>query len=133
MHDTVEDDKTGKCTIELVEEKFNVRIAQMVNGLTKYQKVDGKEKKLTLKETLERLHKAEDYETFFIKEMDRVHNLQTADGLKPEKRKKMAEETTKHMLSGVAYVAEKLGIHEKFYFENKLFKLSHDILKSKKN
>ena len=130
LHDTIEDCKG--CTLDLIEEKFNARIAQIVNGLTKYQKVDGKEKKLTLKETLERLYKAKDYETLFIKEMDRVHNLQTTDGLKPEKRKKMVEETIKYMLPGVAYVCEKLGIHKKIHLENKLFKPCYDIL-SKEN
>ena len=129
LHDTVED--TG-CTLELIEEKFNARIAQMVNGLTKYQTIDGKEGKLTLKETLERLHKMEDFEALFIKGMDRVHNLQTIDGLKPEKRKKMVEETIKYMLPGVAYVCEKLGIHKKIHLENKLFKPCYDIL-SKEN
>ena len=127
LHDTVEDCKG--CTVELIEEKFNARIAEMVDGLTKNQKVDGKEAILTLEQTLERLHKAKDYETLFVKEMDRTHNLETADGLNPEKRKKMAEETTKYMLPGVAYVAEKLGIHERIHLENKVFKLSHDILK----
>ena len=131
LHDTVEDCKG--CTVELIEEKFNARIAEMVDGLTKNQKVDGKEAILTLEQTLERLHKAKDYETLFVKEMDRTHNLETADGLKPEKREKMAKETTKYMLPGIAYVCEKLGIHEKVHLENRVFKPCHDILKKGKN
>lgn len=132
LHDTIEDCKG--CTLDLIEEKFNKRIAQMVDGLTKNQIVNGKEEILELKETLEMLHKKKDYEALFIKEMDRVHNLQTADGWKPEKQKKKVEETMQHMLPMVAYVAEKLGIHGKVHLENKVFNLCQKITaKNNKN
>jgi len=65
-----------------------------------------------------------------IKDIDRLHNLQTIEGLKPEKQYKMATET--HILMRlVAIIGDKLNIYGKIHLENRLFKLAHDVLKKK--
>ena len=129
LHDTVEDCKG--CTLELIEKEFNARIAQMVDGVTKNQKIDGVDRILTLEETLMRLHKSKDYEALFIKDTDRVHNMNTIEGMSPEKQRKIAIETTNILLATVANTCEKLGIDDarKYEHEEKLFKASHKVLK----
>ena len=131
LHDTVED---SDCTVELIEKEFNTRIAKMVDGLTKYQVIDGEEKKLTLEDTLRRLYKAKDYEGLFIKCMDREHNMQTIEGMKSEKQRKIAVETTNIMLPAITNMCEKLGIddYRKYELEDKIFKLTNKILGEKK-
>ena len=133
LHDTIEDDETKQCTVELIEKEFNKRIAQMVDGVTKNQKIDGVDRILTLEETLMRLHKSKDYEGLFIKDTDRVHNMDTIEGMPPEKQRKIAEETTNVLLGTVANTCEKLGIDDarKYEVEEKLFKASNKVLKEK--
>ena len=102
----------------------------MVHGVTKICFKKGEKTVLTLEQTLEMLHKTKDYEALFIKDMDRVHNMETIEGHKPEKQRKVAEETTNIMLGTVANTCEKLGIEDRKYeVEDRLFKLSHKVLK----
>ncbi|MFK7973436.1 MAG: HD domain-containing protein [Rickettsiaceae bacterium] len=130
LHDVVED---SDATIEMIEKEFNPRIAQIVARLTKIRYINSKRIKLTLKETIEELYAANDYEALFIKKFDRVHNLETIEGLSDKKKQtKMAEETNNFLVGTVALVAEKLGIHKKIYLEDKVFKIAHDILSGKK-
>ena len=128
LHDTVEDDETKQCTVELIEKEFNKRIAQLVEGVTKNKVVDGEDKILALKETLDDLSEKKEYEALLIKITDRTHNMQTADGWSPEKRRKKAIETTRDMLPLVAPVAEKLNIEEGIELEEKLFKPTNKAL-----
>jgi MFS family permease len=126
LHDVVED---STCTVEEIEDKFNHRIAQIVDRLTKVSVDDGKEVRISLEQTMKRLYDAKDYETMFIKNCDREHNLQTIKGLNTEKQIKMAKETNLHLVGIVAYVAEKLRIHEGVYLENRIFKLASKVLR----
>ena len=128
LHDVVEDDKTKQCTFELIEKEFNKRIAQLVEGVTKNKVVNGKDKIFALKETLDDLSEKKEYEALLIKITDRTHNMQTADGWSPEKRRKKAIETTRDMLPLVAPVADKLGIEEGIEMEEKLFKPTNKAL-----
>ena len=53
-----------------------------------------------------------------------MYNMETIDGHKPEKQKKVAEETTNIMLGTVANTCEKLGIDDRKYeIEERLFNL----------
>ena len=130
LHDTVED---SDCTLELIEKEFNTRIATLVDGLTKDQKIDGKEKILTLEDTLRKLHKEKEYEGLFIKCIDREHNMQTIEGMKPEKQRKIAIETTNIMLPAIINICEKLGIddYRRYELEEKIFKLTNKVLGKK--
>ena len=129
LHDTVED---SKCTIELIEEKFNTRIAQLVDRLTKKRFENGKHIKLSFEENINRLQKLGDNEALFIKQMDRQHNLETIEGLNPHKQQKMAHETNNYFIKLIAIIGDKLNIHGKMRLENKMFKSCNDILKKKK-
>ncbi len=129
LHDVVED---SDCTVELVEEKFNHRIAEMVDRLTKKRFENGKHIKLTLEQTLDKLQKLGDNEALFVKQMDRQHNLETIEGLNPEKQRKMAEESRDYFVRLIAITGDKLNIYGKIHLENKMFKSCCDILRKKK-
>ena len=130
LHDVVED---SECTVELIEKEFNARIAQIVDRLTNKRFENGKRIKLTLEETLNRLQEVGDMETLLIKQMDRVHNLETIEGLKPDKQKKMADESNNYFVKLIAIIGDKLGIHGKVNLENKMFQHCGDVLKKKIN
>ena len=128
LHDVIED---SKCSIELIEGKFNKRIAQLVDRLTR-KRIKGKIKtKMQFEEVIEKLKKVEDNEALFIKEMDRLHNLQTIKGLSQEKQKKVAVETSNCMVKEVSIIADKLNIYGKVNLENKLLKYCKNILSNK--
>ncbi len=129
LHDTIED---SECTMEIIEKEFNQRIAEIVDRLTNNRFEDGVWIKLTLEQTLEKLSKLGDKEATFIKQMDRYHNLETIEGLSPEKQKKMAQETNNHFIKWIAVIGDKLGITEKVDLENKMHELDEKILKDNK-
>ena len=64
--------------------------------------------------------------------MDRQHNLETIEGLKPHKQQKMAKETNDYFIRLIAIIGDKLNIHGNIRLENKMFKYCHNILKKKK-
>ena len=129
LHDVVED---SACTVEIIKVEFNSRIAEIVDRLTKVRDVvDGSQIKLTFQETINRLSEYDDYEATFIKLFDRIHNLETIEGLKPEKQEKMARETNNFLVEVVAKIADKLGINEKIQIEEELFDISSDVLRRK--
>ena len=128
LHDVVED---SECTVEIVEKEFNQRIAEMVDRLTKIRFEDGKRVKLTLEQTLEKLIKLGDHEALFIKQMDRQHNLETIEGLKPYKQQKMAKETNSHFIKWIAVIGDKLGIKSRLLLEDKMYNMDEKILKNK--
>jgi len=129
LHDTIED---SECTMEIIEKEFNQRIAEIVDRLTNNRFEDGVWIKLTLEQTLEKLNKLGDKEAMFIKLMDRYHNLETIEGLSPEKQKKMAQETNNHFIKWIAVIGDKLGVIEKMDLENKIYELHKKILKDNK-
>ena len=64
--------------------------------------------------------------------MDRQHNLETIEGLKPHKQQKMANETNSYFVRLIAIIGNKLNIYGKMRLENKMFKSCNDIMKKKK-
>ena len=128
LHDVIED---SECDLDLIEVKFNSRIAQIVDRLTKKRFENGKYIKLSFEETIKRLQLVGDNEALLIKKMDRMHNLETIKGLSPVKQKKMAEETNNYFIKCIAVIGDKLGISEKVNLENKMFKYCKDILNKK--
>ena len=128
LHDVVED---SECTVETIEKEFNQRIAEMVDRLTKIRFESGKRIKLTLEQTLEKLIKLGDHETLFIKQMDRNHNLETIEGLKPKKQQKMAKETNNHLVKWIAVIGDKLGIKSGLLLEDKMYNMDEKILNNK--
>ncbi len=128
LHDVVED---SECTVEIVEKEFNQRIAEMVDRLTKVRFEDGKRITLTLEQTLDRLIELGDHETLFIKQMDRHHNLETIEGLKPHKQQRMAKETNSYFIKWIAVIGDKLGIMERVGLEDKMYRMDEKILNDK--
>ena len=126
LHDVVED---SACTVEMVEKEFNFRIAEMVDRLTKVRDIENEQIKMTFQETIDKLSEYDDYEAMLIKLFDRVHNLETIEGLKPVKQEKMARETNNFLVEIVAKIADKLGINEKIHLEEDLYKISEGILR----
>ncbi|WPX97337.1 MFS transporter [Candidatus Bandiella euplotis] len=126
LHDVVED---TDCTIELIEQEFNPRIAQMVDRLTKIQKRDDKIVKLSLDETVDNLHKMQDNEVLLIKQLDRLHNMHTISGMKKEKQRRAAIETMNILIPSIADTVEKLDISDKLKLEDELYNLSSPYLK----
>lgn len=105
LHDTVEDTSTS---IELVRKEFGSEIAGLVEGLTK---ITGKRFETKEEWKAENLRKVllaatKDVRVILIRLADRLHNMRTLATFRPDKRKRIAQET----LDIYAPIAEKFGI-----------------------
>ncbi|WP_323732712.1 HD domain-containing protein [Candidatus Bandiella euplotis] len=131
LHDVVED---SDCTVELIEKEFNPRVAQIVCRLTNKKQVEnGKTiEKLSLKEVVDKLHETGDHEALLIKEIDRLHNLETIGARSEGKQVNEAQNTQEYLIPIVAHVGDELSISHAFKLENKLFKYCRDILRKRK-
>lgn len=120
LHDVPED--TDK-TIEEIHEYFGDEVAFLVEGITKLSKIKyrGAER---YRESLRKmfLAMANDLRVILIKFCDRLHNLRTLDGLAPEKRLRIAQET----MEIYAPIAGLLGVWRlKWQMEDICFKYLH--------
>jgi guanosine-3',5'-bis(diphosphate) 3'-pyrophosphohydrolase len=92
LHDTIED--VPGVTFKMLEDKFNLDIANIVTGVTKQPGIDYKEgdniKTLYLDIMLN------DYRTCLVKAADRKHNFSTLRDASPEKKLRQALETEKY-------------------------------------
>ncbi len=86
LHDIVEDTIV---TIEMIEDEFGKRVAEMVYRLTR---IRGGEK-LTIERIINESYLAGDKESLLIKICDRLHNLYTIEYQSNNKRHKIAQET----------------------------------------
>ncbi len=113
LHDVVED---TEYTLENVETLFGHEVALLVDGLTKLSEI--REEELVSSDSDEKLIKSalsfknmllvsvKDPRVLVIKLCDRLHNMMTLESLKPEKQKRISEET----LVVYAPIAHRLGI-----------------------
>ncbi|MFW0870856.1 MAG: RelA/SpoT family protein [Patescibacteria group bacterium] len=104
LHDAVED---GMASEESVEKTFGKEIAELVDGVTKL----GKVRYQGMRRHNESLRKffiasAKDIRVIIIKLADRLHNMQTLDSVREDKRERIAIET----LEIYAPLAYRLGI-----------------------
>ncbi len=92
LHDTIEDTDATKAEIG---EKFGAEIAELVDSLTKLQKLDFVSKKTEQAENFRRLllAVAADVRVLLVKLADRLHNMRTLHHMRPDKRVRIAEET----------------------------------------
>jgi GTP diphosphokinase / guanosine-3',5'-bis(diphosphate) 3'-diphosphatase len=91
LHDTVED---TDLTLEDVEREFGSEIARIIDGLTKISNVvdnNSTQQAENFKKIL--LTLTDDPRVILIKLADRLHNMRTLDGMKPEKQLKISSET----------------------------------------
>lgn len=118
LHDVIEDAKISK---EELKKEFGEEIANLVDGVTKLEKIkfSGKE---TPTENFRKMFvaMAKDIRVIMIKLADRLHNMRTIEHLRPEKQKTKALET----LEIYAPIAHRLGIYRlKAELEDLSFKI----------
>ena len=93
LHDTVEDTEV---TLEDIEQTFGKEIRQLVDGVTKLSRLEGKSENINQAENFRKLLIAmsEDLRVLLVKLCDRLHNMETLKFIKkPEKRQRIARET----------------------------------------
>lgn len=107
LHDTLEDTEITK---EELAELFNPTIADLVDGVTnfnKYKEYTKKEKENATMRKLVVFSLNQDVRILLIKLCDKLHNMRTLQYKKPEKQLKTAEETLKFY----APLAYHLGVY----------------------
>ena len=122
LHDTVEDTDV---TLEDLEREFGGDVAKLVDGVTKLTKLELKSEAENVKQA-ENFRKllvavSEDIRVLLVKLSDRLHNMRTLGAMKPEKQKRIAQET----MDIYATLAERIGMH---MFKDELQDLSFGIL-----
>jgi len=109
MHDVVED--CGVSKTELIE-KFDATTADLVDGLTKLDKLQFSTKEESQAESFRKmlLAMARDLRVILIKLADRLHNMRTMGAMAPHKARRIARET----FDIYAPIAHRLGLNQTF-------------------
>ena len=121
LHDVVED---TEYTVEDISNMFGLKIAQIVDGLTKISGGIFGEKASAQAENFKKLllTMSEDIRVILIKIADRLHNMRTLDSQPANKQYKIAGET----LYIYAPLAHRLGLYKiKSELENLSFRFEH--------
>jgi GTP pyrophosphokinase/guanosine-3',5'-bis(diphosphate) 3'-pyrophosphohydrolase len=109
MHDAMED--CGVTKIELIE-RFGAPTAEIVDGLTKLDKLQFSTKEESQAESFRKmlLAMARDVRVILIKLADRLHNMRTMDAMALVKRARIARET----LDIYVPIAHRLGLNQTY-------------------
>ncbi len=105
LHDVVEDTLVAP---EEIRESFGEEIAHLVEGLTKIAQISNQSHEVQQAENVRKMLLAmvDDVRVVLVKIADRLHNMRTLQHLKPEKRRRIAQET----LDIFAPIAHRLGM-----------------------
>ena len=106
LHDVVEDTSV---TIDEIESQFNPQVAQLVEGLSKLDKINFNDATHAQAENFRKmlLAMSQDVRVILVKLSDRLHNMQTLNHLKPAKRIRIAQET----MDIYSPIANRLGLN----------------------
>jgi GTP diphosphokinase / guanosine-3',5'-bis(diphosphate) 3'-diphosphatase len=109
MHDAMED--CGISKAELIE-RFGAPVADLVDGLTKLDKLQFSTREESQAESFRKmlLAMARDVRVILIKLADRLHNMRTMDAMAAAKRTRIAGET----LEIYAPIAHRLGLNQTY-------------------
>jgi len=116
LHDVLEDTET---THQQLADAFNPSVADLVEGVTKLDKVNFKDRQQAQAENIRKMLIAmsKDFRVMLIKLADRVHNMRTLGSLRLDKRQRIARETFEIFTP----IADRLGLH---HLKNELEQLS---------
>ena len=109
LHDTVEDCKEKNITLDTIREEFGDEVAQLVDGVTKLEKLNFANREEAQAESLRKmiLAMSKDIRVVLIKLADRLHNMRTLKHQPPDRQVAIARET----LDIYAPLAHRLGVY----------------------
>ncbi len=106
MHDVIEDCDVSR---EQMTEKFGERVAGLVEGVSKLTQIKFRSREEAQAENFRKMMMAmvEDLRVVLIKLADRLHNMRTLGSLRPDKQRRIAQET----IEIYAPIANRLGMY----------------------
>ncbi|WP_119718945.1 RelA/SpoT family protein [Cognatilysobacter tabacisoli] len=106
LHDTIED---TPLTREAIATEFGDTVAELVDGVTKLDKLQFRDRQEATAESFRKmlLAMSRDLRVILIKLADRLHNMRTLGAQSPEARRRIASET----LEIYAPIAQRLGMN----------------------